>query len=77
VLFRSIALGGVTIPTMRQKRAEEVVKGKAITDSLIKSAAQLASEDGKIGMDIYFSAEYKKELLKVMLKRAMKQALKA
>jgi len=72
-----IAFGGVTLPTMRQKRAEEAVKGKAITDSLIEKTAQLASEDGKIGTDIYFSAEYKKDLLKVMVERAMKEALKA
>ena len=72
-----IALGGVTFPTMRAKRAEEAVKGKTITDSLIEKAAQVASEDGKTGTDIYFSAEYKKELLKVMVERAMKQALKA
>jgi carbon-monoxide dehydrogenase medium subunit len=62
---------------MRAKRAEEEVEGKPITDSLIEKAAQAASEDGKTGTDIYFSAEYKKELLKVMLERAMKQALKA
>lgn len=72
-----IALSGVTLPTMRQKRAEEAVKGKPITDSLIEKASQLASEDGKTGTDIYFSAEYKKELLKVMVERAMKQALQA
>ena len=72
-----IALGGVTFPTMRAKRAEEEVEGKPITDSLIEKAAQAASEDGKTGTDIYFSAEYKKELLKVMVERAIKQALKA
>ena len=72
-----IALGGVTLPTMRAKRAEEALKGKTITGSLIEKAAQVASEDGRTGADIYFSAEYKKELLKVMAGRAMKQALKA
>jgi CO/xanthine dehydrogenase FAD-binding subunit len=48
-----------------------------ITDTLIEKTAQIASEDGKAGADIYFSAEYKKELLKNMVERAMKQALKA
>jgi CO/xanthine dehydrogenase FAD-binding subunit len=71
-----IALGGVTLPTMRANRAEEAIRGKPITDSLIEKTAQIAAEDGKTGADIYFSAEYKKELLKAMVERAMKQALK-
>jgi carbon-monoxide dehydrogenase medium subunit len=70
-----IALGGVTFPSMRAKRAEEVVKGKTITDQLINEASQVASEDGQTGADIFFSSEYKKELLKVMVSRAMKQAV--
>jgi carbon-monoxide dehydrogenase medium subunit len=72
-----IALGGVTLPTMRANRAEDAIRGKMITDTLIEKTAQMASEDGKTGADIYFSAEYKKELLKTMVERAMKQALKA
>lgn len=72
-----IALGGVTLPTMRANRAEDAIRGKMITDTLIEKTAQMASEDGKTGADIYFSAEYKKELLKNMVERAMKQALKA
>jgi CO/xanthine dehydrogenase FAD-binding subunit len=72
-----IALSGVTLPTMRAKRAEKEMKSKTITDSLIEKTAQIASEDGKTGTDIYFSTEYKKELLKVMVKRAMKLAFKA
>lgn len=72
-----IALGGVTLPSMRAKRAEEVVKGEKITDDLIEKTAQIAAEDGKTGADIYFSAEYKKELLKIMVERAMKQAWEA
>jgi carbon-monoxide dehydrogenase medium subunit len=70
-----IALGGVTLPTMRAKRAEDAIRGQTITDTLIEKTAQIASEDGKTGADIYFSAEYKKELLKIMVQRAIKQAL--
>jgi carbon-monoxide dehydrogenase medium subunit len=72
-----IGLGGVTFLTMRAKRAEEALRGKPITDSLIEKAAQVASKDGKTGRDIFFPEEYKKELLKVMVERAMKQALNA
>jgi len=70
-----IGLGGVTLPTMRAKKAEEIVRGKMITDELIEKAGQTASEEGQTGADLFFSAEYKKELLKVMVKKALKQAL--
>jgi carbon-monoxide dehydrogenase medium subunit len=72
-----IAVGGVTLSTMRAKRAEDTLRGKTITDTLIEKTAQMVSEDGKTGADIYFSAEYKKELLKTMVQRAIKQALEA
>jgi len=72
-----IALGGATLPSMRSKRAEEIIKGQSFTDNVVEKVAQAASEDAKTASDIYFSAEYKKELLKSMVKRAIKEVLKA
>jgi len=48
-----------------------------VTDDMIAKAAQLASESGNLGSDVYFSADYKKELLRVVAKRALKDALGA
>ena len=67
-----IALGGV--PSKRAKEAEDLLRGQAITDSLVEEAAQIASQNAKTTSDIEFSAEYKKELLKIMVKRALQQA---
>ena len=72
-----IALGGVTLATMRARKAEGVLRGQKITDTAIEESAKEASEDGKAASDIYYSAQYKKELLKVMVKRALQEALKA
>ena len=72
-----IALGGATLPSMRSKRAEEIIKGQSFTDNVVEKVAQAASEDAKTASDIYFSAEYKKELLKGMVRRAIKEVLKA
>ena len=70
-----IGLGGVTLPSLRARRAEELLRGKVITEELIEKAGQTASEDGQTGSDLFFSAEYKKELLRAMVKKALKQAL--
>lgn len=72
-----IALGGVALPSMRAGKAEELVKGQKKTESVIAQAAQAASKDAKIASDIFFSAEYKKELLKILVARAIKQAWEA
>ena len=72
-----LALGGVTLPTMRAKESENLLSGQAVTDDMIAKAAQLASESGNLGSDVYFSADYKKELLRVVAKRALKDALGA
>jgi aerobic carbon-monoxide dehydrogenase medium subunit len=70
-----IALGGVTLPTRIPKRAIEMLKGQSVTDALIEQVAEAASEDARVGADIYFTMDYKKELVKVMVRRAIKKAL--
>jgi carbon-monoxide dehydrogenase medium subunit len=67
-----IALGGV--PSKRATEAERMLKGQAITNGLVEDAANKASQNAKTTSDIEFSAEYKKELLKIMVMRALKQA---
>lgn len=72
-----LALGGVTLPTMRAKESEKLLSGKSVKDDMIVKAAQLASESGNVGSDVYFAADYKKELLRVVAKRALKDAIGA
>lgn len=72
-----LALGGVTLPTMRAKESEKLLSGQSVKDDMIVKAAQLASESGNLGSDVYFAADYKKELLRVVAKRALKDAVGA
>lgn len=72
-----LALGGVTLPTMRAIESEKLLSGQPVKDDVIVKAAQLASESGNVGSDVYFPADYKKELLRVVAKRALKDAIGA
>jgi carbon-monoxide dehydrogenase medium subunit len=70
-----IALGAVAPVPMRAKKAEEVLRGKQLNDDLIEKAAQIASEESKPIDDIRGSAEYRREIVRVLTKRAIKQSL--
>jgi aerobic carbon-monoxide dehydrogenase medium subunit len=70
-----IAVGGVTLPTRRARRAEELLKGKSLNDKQIREAAKQAAQDARIGADIHISSEYKKELLAVVILRALRQSM--
>lgn len=70
-----IALGGVTLPTRIPKRAQDMLKGQTVTDALIEQVAEAAAKEAHVGADVYFTVDYKKELVKVMVRRAIKKAL--
>jgi len=70
-----IAMGAVAPVPMRAKKAEEILRGKLFSDGLIESAAKIASEEAKPIDDIRSTAEYRKEMLKVLTKQAIKQSL--
>jgi carbon-monoxide dehydrogenase medium subunit len=70
-----IGLGGVASTPIRAKKAEEVLKGKKISDDLLAKAGQAASEETSPTSGIEASAEYKRELAGVLVKRVGKEAL--
>jgi carbon-monoxide dehydrogenase medium subunit len=70
-----IALGGVAPTPIRAVKAEEELKGMECTDENIERAAQVASGETKPISDVRASAEYRKELAKVLVTRAIKSAL--
>jgi carbon-monoxide dehydrogenase medium subunit len=70
-----IALGSVGIAPMRAKKAEEILKGKKISDDLLAEAGQIASEEASPTTDAEVSEEYKRELVKVLVKRVGREAL--
>ena len=70
-----IVLGAVASTPMRMKKAEEVLRGKRIDEDLINKSAQVASGEARPISDVRASAEYRKEMVKVFTKRALREAL--
>jgi carbon-monoxide dehydrogenase medium subunit len=70
-----IVLGNAAPKPVRAKRAEEALRGKKITDALLQEAGEIASTEGDPISDIHASAEYRQELIKVLVKRVGKEAL--
>lgn len=70
-----IGLGAVASTPLRARRAEAVLLGKAPQEELILEAARVAQEEARPIDDIRGSAEYRKEIVKVLVKRATRQAL--
>jgi carbon-monoxide dehydrogenase medium subunit len=70
-----IALGASAPTPMRAKKAEAVLKGKKLTDNLLAEAGEVASTEAEPISDIYASAEYRRELVKVLVRRVAKEAL--
>jgi len=70
-----IALGAAAPTPMRAKKAEAVLKGKKITDALLKEAGKAASAEAEPISDIQASDEYRRELVKVLVARVAKEAL--
>ena len=64
-----IALGAVSPAPMRAKKAEELLKGKKIDDALLAKAGEAAAEECSPEDDAEVSADYKRELVKVLVKR--------
>jgi CO/xanthine dehydrogenase FAD-binding subunit len=70
-----IGLGGVASKPIRAKKAEEILKGKKISEDLLAKAGQAASAETSPTSGIEASAEYKKDLAGVLVKRMGKEAL--
>lgn len=70
-----LGLAGVGPTPIRASRAEDVLKGQTPSDDLVAKAAEEASESSNPSSDIRGSAEYKREMVKVYVKRAVRQSL--
>jgi len=67
-----IGLGSVAPTPIRAKNAEEVLKGKRIEDIVGRQAAEVAANEASPRS----RAEYRREMVKVFVKRALDKALK-
>jgi len=72
---RVVVGGGVGPTLVRSKKAEEILKNQKISEGLLEKAAQVVSEELKPRpTSIRGSGYYKREISKVLLKRAIAQA---
>lgn len=71
-----IGLGAVAPTPVRAKKAEETLRGEKAKDGVIAEAGRLAAEASAPISDHRASAEYRKIMVEVLVKRALKQALK-
>ncbi len=69
-----IALGAVAPCVIRAGRAEEILKGKKLDQETIARAAEAAAEEATPITDLRSTAEYRKEMVAVLTRRAIKEA---
>lgn len=70
-----LVLGAVAPTPMRARQAEEIIRGKKIDDALIDKCAQVASDESRPITDVRASQWYRKEMVKVLTRRAIKEAI--
>jgi carbon-monoxide dehydrogenase medium subunit len=70
-----ITLGSVNPTPMRARKAEEAIKGKAVNEVLanLEQIGDIASKESNPLDDIHASEWYKRERLKVMVKRGIQE----
>ena len=69
-----IVMGAVFPTPLRARKAEEMLKGKRIDDALIDQVAQAASDEAHPRRgSIRGSFEYKKEMVRVLTRRAIRE----
>jgi len=70
-----LAFGSVGPIPFRAMEAEKLVRGQRLTDELLAEAGELAAAAADPEDDVRGSPAYKRELIKVLLKRAVAQAI--
>lgn len=70
-----IALGAVAVTPIRAPKAEEVLIGKELTEEVIAAASEAAMNSCDPISDIRASKEYRKDMVRVFTKRAIKDCL--
>jgi len=69
-----ILMGSVGPTPLRSKRAEDLLKGQPLTDTLTEEAARISAEDAQPTSDINGSEEYKREIVHVLVRRTINEA---
>jgi len=69
-----LAIGCVAPTTVRMKKAEEILKGKEITDSVLKEVEEAVKGEVTPIDDVRSSAWYRKEVSGILMKRTIQKA---
>jgi aerobic carbon-monoxide dehydrogenase medium subunit len=70
-----LGLNSVASTILRAKKAEEVLRGKSIDDATLRKMGEVAATECEPMDDNRGSAEYKREMVKVLVRRAAVEAL--
>jgi len=70
-----VALGSVAPTPIRAYEAEKLLKGEMPREELFEKAATKAAEESSPITDVRASAEYRKKIVKVLVRRSLKGAL--
>ena len=70
-----LGLAGVGPTPIRATRAEDVLRGRALDEDAVAEACEEAAKMSHPYSDIRGSAEYKREMVKVYVKRAIRQSV--
>ena len=71
-----VVLGAVAPTPIRAKTAELILNGKTLSDELVDEAAKAAASEGRPISDHRASAEYRREMSRVLVKRVIIDAYK-
>jgi carbon-monoxide dehydrogenase medium subunit len=72
-----IACGGVSDRPVRASEAERLLQGQELAPELLRTAAEAASQEFEPIGDIHGSAEYRRDLVRVLTRRTLEQATDA
>lgn len=70
-----IGLGAVGPTPMRAVRAEAALRGQSLADQVVEEASRIASEEARPIDDVRSTAEYRREMVRVLTRRGLRQAM--
>jgi aerobic carbon-monoxide dehydrogenase medium subunit len=70
-----VVVSAATEKAIRLKGAEEVLTGAEVDDAALRRAGDTAADEAETVSDVRGSASYKRELLRVYVRRAVRQAI--
>jgi CO/xanthine dehydrogenase FAD-binding subunit len=70
-----IGLGGVAPVPFRAAKAEAALNGRELSDDAIRAAAEIAAGEAEPMSDPHGSADYRRKMVKVLVRRAIVAAL--